>query len=207
MKLTSLLLVVTLFQLHANKTLSQNKKISIDMQDVTIENVINEIEIITDFKFLYEKDTFEADKLVKVSAKNEKLSSVLNKLFINSNVSIVFLEKQIHIKHKEGSVIPKENVKPLIKAAKIQQLQISGTVVDENDQPLPGVSILIKDSTLGTETDFDGVFSLEAVKGNVLVLSFIGMTTQEVTIGNEVVLNVKMIADGAELEEIVIERA
>ena len=156
MKLTSLLLVVTLFQLHANETLSQNKKISIDMQDITIENVLNEIEQITDYKFLYEKNTFQADKIIKVSVKNEKLSKVLNKLFRDSNVSIIFLEKQIHIKQNKESDVPNEKVEPIKEETKIQQLQVSGIVTDGDGNPLPGVSILIEGTTTGTETDFDG---------------------------------------------------
>jgi len=67
MKLTSLLLIISLFQIHANDVLSQNKKISLDLEDVTIERVLNEIELKTGFKFLYENNVFDSDRIVSIS--------------------------------------------------------------------------------------------------------------------------------------------
>jgi len=83
-----------------------------------------------------------------------------------------------------------------------QEKTISGTVSDETG-PLPGVNVLIKGTTTGTETDFDGKYSITANTGDVLVYSFIGMSTKEVTVGTSNSINVVLVADNI-LEEVVI---
>lgn len=203
MKLTSLLLIVTLFQLHANESFSQNEKISLDMEQVTIKSVLNEIELNTDFKFLYEKSVFQIDRIVSLSVKKKKISEVLNSLFKNSNVSIVFIEEQIHIKPNDESIPSKKE--EAINIDKVQQIEISGTVTDENGQPLPGASIIIKGTTTGTETDFDGKFSLEIPEGsNYIVVSFIGFKTVEIAIGEQTSFNIQLEEDAAQLDNVVV---
>lgn len=83
-----------------------------------------------------------------------------------------------------------------------QAKTITGTVSDETG-PLPGVSVVIKGTTTGTETDFDGKYTIEASVGDVLVYSFIGMARKEVTVGNSNTINVAMEADNV-LEEVVV---
>ncbi|MCF7569436.1 TonB-dependent receptor plug domain-containing protein [Sabulilitoribacter arenilitoris] len=81
---------------------------------------------------------------------------------------------------------------------------ISGTVVDGSGLPLPGVNVIVKGSTTGTQTDFDGNYAINAVVGADLVFSFIGMTTLETTIGNSSIVNITMEEDSAQLEEVVV---
>jgi len=83
-----------------------------------------------------------------------------------------------------------------------QEKTITGTVTDETG-PLPGVSIVIKGTTTGTETDFDGKYSINANTGDVLVFSFIGMSKQEKTVGAANVIDVVLVADNI-LEEVVV---
>jgi len=83
-----------------------------------------------------------------------------------------------------------------------QEKTISGMVSDETG-PLPGVSIIKKGTNNGTETDFDGKYSIQAKEGDILVFSFVGMVTQEKTVGAEDTINVVFVADGV-LDEVVI---
>ncbi len=83
-----------------------------------------------------------------------------------------------------------------------QEKTITGTVSDETG-PLPGVSILIKGTTSGTETDFDGKYAIQAKQGDVLVYSFVGMVPQEKTVGAANVINVVLVADNV-LDEVVV---
>lgn len=85
-----------------------------------------------------------------------------------------------------------------------QMVQVSGTVTDETGQALPGVNILVKGSTGGTATDALGKFVLNANESDVLVFSFIGYTTQEITVGNQTVIDVVLLADIQTLQEIVV---
>ncbi|WP_427875268.1 carboxypeptidase-like regulatory domain-containing protein [Flavobacterium sp. MMS24-S5] len=87
-----------------------------------------------------------------------------------------------------------------------QERAVSGTVSDNTGMPLPGVSVLVKGSKTGTQTDFDGKFSIKASSSQVLVFSYIGMKTQEVAASSSVV-NVKLSGDAQELEAVVVTTA
>ena len=84
-----------------------------------------------------------------------------------------------------------------------QEKTITGTVSDETG-PLPGVSIIIKGTVTGTETDFDGNYAIKANSGDVLVFSFVGMTSQEKVVGTGNRINVVLVADNV-LEEVVVQ--
>lgn len=85
-----------------------------------------------------------------------------------------------------------------------QEKSIKGVVTDENDDPLPGVNITVKDSDAGTQTDFDGEYSLEVEKGEKLIFSFVGFQGQTKTIGDEDTIDVIMEEGEQSLEEVVV---
>ncbi len=86
-----------------------------------------------------------------------------------------------------------------------QELQtVTGTVTDDNGMPLPGVNVLIQGTTRGTQTDFDGNYSIEASNGEVLVFSFLGMETIEVTFQDSPRIDVTLSPDAAQLDEVVV---
>ena len=84
-----------------------------------------------------------------------------------------------------------------------QERTITGTVSDETG-PLPGVSVLIEGTTIGTESDFDGNYSLEAKSGDVIRYSFVGMTTVKKTVGAESSINITMVSEENTLDEVVV---
>ena len=85
------------------------------------------------------------------------------------------------------------------------QIAVSGKVVSDENEALPGVSVLLKGTNQGTTTDSDGVFKLD-VPGQdaVLVLSFVGYLTEEITVGNQTRIDVRMMPDIASLQEVVV---
>ena len=85
-----------------------------------------------------------------------------------------------------------------------QEREISGTVIDAEGIPLPGVSIQIQGTTLGTITDFDGKYTITAPAGAVLIFSFIGYTTQEILVGDQTGISITLMEDIMELDEIVV---
>ncbi|TYA69788.1 SusC/RagA family TonB-linked outer membrane protein [Seonamhaeicola marinus] len=85
-----------------------------------------------------------------------------------------------------------------------QEKTISGTIIDESGLPLPGTTVLVKGSSSGTSSDFDGKYSIKAKQGDVLVFSFVGYTTKEATVGSSSILNVTMKEDASALEEVVV---
>ncbi len=193
MKLTYFLLFVSLLQSYAN-TYSQNKKVTLEMEEVTLRSVFDEIEQKTDFKFLYEKGVFQTDKIVSIFAKKEKLSSVLDKLLKNLNVSVEYIQKQIIIKREYDDGL---------NAKQLNQSKITGVITDENGLPLAGAVVLIKGTTTGVSTDFDGRFSIDATEGAILEISFLGYLTQEIIATNKP-LEIILKENNLELEEIIV---
>lgn len=81
---------------------------------------------------------------------------------------------------------------------------VTGTVKDNTGMPIPGANVLIKNSTTGIQTDFDGKFSIKAKPEDILVISFIGMKTFETKVGNQKNINFKLEDEGNNLEEVVV---
>lgn len=85
-----------------------------------------------------------------------------------------------------------------------QENSISGTVTDDKGLPLPGVNILIENTNKGTQTDFDGMYTISANRGAVISFSYIGFETKKVVVGDNATINTQLIASAAELEEVVL---
>ena len=85
-----------------------------------------------------------------------------------------------------------------------QEMTISGTVTDQSGLPLPGVNIVIKGTNTGTQTDFDGNYSIKANRGSVLSFSYLGFATQEQVVDNQDVVNIQLREDASQLEEVVV---
>ena len=93
-----------------------------------------------------------------------------------------------------------DNITPVLENETIQQT-ISGTVSDESG-PLPGVNIIVKGTTNGTQTDFDGKYTIKALKEDKLIFRYLGYKPEEKIVGDSSIINVKMIEDGNRLDEI-----
>ena len=84
------------------------------------------------------------------------------------------------------------------------QSVVTGTVTDKANLPLPGANIIIKGTTTGTQTDFDGNFSIEAASGDVLVISYLGYVAQEIAITDKTNLTITLVEDTSQLDEVVV---
>tara|TARA_R110001583_G_scaffold46395_2_gene145519 strand:+ start:5360 stop:8434 length:3075 start_codon:yes stop_codon:yes gene_type:complete len=85
------------------------------------------------------------------------------------------------------------------------QISVSGKVTDQiTGEPLPGANIIIKGSSIGAQTDFDGIFSIVSQKGDVLVISYLGYVSQEILIGDVTNLQIKLIGDSKALDEVIV---
>lgn len=203
MKLTSLLLFISLFQVFAN-SYSQKTKITLNLKNVNVEKVLNEIETLTDFKFFINTKKIDLERTVSVNANKQTVSVILSDIFKNTSIFYEVYNKQIILKNKTE----KENVAPL-KTNKTsyseQQKKISGIVKDKSGLPIPGVNIVEKGTSNGVQTDFDGKFSITISKENaVLVITYIGYKTQEIETKGKAVFNVVFEEDAAKLNEVVV---
>lgn len=92
----------------------------------------------------------------------------------------------------------------LVQVSFAQDKLVTGTVTDPQGMPLPGVNVIIKDTNRGTQTDFDGKYSISASEGEVIVFSFLGFQSLEYTVGNVSQIDVQLSENAAELDEVVV---
>ncbi|MEE9361714.1 MAG: TonB-dependent receptor [Cellulophaga sp.] len=204
MKLTTILLIVSLFKIHAN-SYSQNTKISLDLESVSIKETISAIEKETEFNFFYKKGAVDLDRIISIKAKKEKVFSILNRLFADTNTFYEVLGKQIMLKQRPVTT----NKSYLIKKKELtripQGVKISGKISDKKGGPLPGANILEKGTTNGTQSNFDGDFSIiVSDKNAILTISYLGFTTQEISLDRRTFVSVVLEENAANLDEVVI---
>tara|TARA_R110002126_G_scaffold291603_1_gene454169 strand:- start:30 stop:3074 length:3045 start_codon:yes stop_codon:yes gene_type:complete len=203
MKFSVFILILSLFQLQANTSFSQKNEVSLDFKNVILEKVLNEIENLTEYKFIYKDNEINYKQNVSIIAKKEKLPSVLMRLFNKSDITYEILGKQVILKIKETKRV--KIIKQTNPKKETQDLLFSGVVKDRNGVTLPGASVLEKGTSNGTQTDFDGNFSIK-VKDNTatLVISYLGYKTQEIKIQGLTLIEVILLEDTANLDEIIV---
>lgn len=205
MRLTTLFLIVSLFQLQANESYAQKTKVTLTLENVSIESVLNEIESLTDFKFIYKSSEIDYQKIVSIKAKKEHISIILKNIFDGSNTVFKIVDKQIILKKEYVIDPPLPDLNLELKPNKNQGYDVKGVITDVNGQPLPGASIIEKGTTNGTQTDFDGNYSLTVNDENaILVVSYLGFSATEIPVNGKETLNIVLQEDTAILNEIIV---
>ncbi|MDO5977357.1 SusC/RagA family TonB-linked outer membrane protein [Flavivirga spongiicola] len=206
MKLTFILFFIFLLKINAN-SYSQNTKISLDLDDVTIAHVFSEIKKITEFKILFANSEIDLERKITINVKKKRIEKILDLLFSKTAIRYKIIDKQIVLAKDDinkGIIQEHFNNNLKAKVPKLQQIEIRGTVKDGKGVPLPGANVLIEGTSTGTQTDFDGNYSIDANKETVLVFSYLGMKTAKITVGDSVTINVVLQEDTAALDEIVV---
>ncbi|UBZ14528.1 TonB-dependent receptor [Flagellimonas marinaquae] len=204
MKLTTLFLLVSLVTLNAN-TYSQSTRISLHLEDVTVAELFTEIESSTDFRFLYNHLKIDAKRKISIDAEKESISSILNRIFSNTDTYFKVRKKLIVVKRKSPQR-PKNNTVTRNRSNQPKvQISVQGTVTDTNNAPLIGANIIEVGTTNGTQTDFDGNFSITVSDENAtLSISYVGFVTQKVDINGKTSLTVTLEEDASQLSEVVV---
>ena len=197
MKITTFILIV--FSLNISATVySQNTKLSLDVNNLSIKEILYQIENQSEFRFIYESGKVNLDKRVSIRAKDESVERILNSLFEKEGIKYEVTENKLILINPSGSKLV------ALQSVSQQKKSISGTVTDEKGEPIIGANIVEKGTTNGTITDIDGKYTLRNISGNTLVFSYIGCITQEVLIQNESSINVRLAEDTQKLEEVVV---
>jgi len=162
------------------------------MSNTSIRDLFGFIEENSEFVFLYRNEDFNVNKKVVVSLKDATINQILDEALRGENVSYDVYERQVVIR-KASDVILSQ-----------QKKDISGTVKDVTGAPIPGATLLVKGTTIGALTDIDGQFKL-SVPGDakILVVSFVGMKTQEMPIVGVSQVNVVLEEETVGIEEVV----
>ena len=195
---------VSVVMAHAVDSLGQevlNTKVSIEVKNTTVSEVLSILEKKADVKFTYSPKLLRSFKKVDLQFEDSKLIDVLAYVF-NTEVSFKVIGKQIALKPMGKSA---QTQLEGFTALPIASIAVSGKVTDPAGTPIPGVSILVKGTTIGTTTNSNGDFSLEVPgKESVLVVSFIGFARQEITVGEMTTINVALAEDITQLNEVVV---
>jgi len=188
MKLTTALLLFTCFQVSA-KAFSQTR-ITLKLQSTELKKALSIIERKSNYRFLYNDETVKAGTKVDVDANNTPVTDILDKLFANRLLSYKILENNL-------VVITGKDVE-------VTETKVSGKITSVQGEVLQGVSVKVKGSTLGAQTDLNGNFSLTVPDNAVLIISYVGYVTQEVSVSGRNSLNISLVASTQKMDEVVV---
>jgi TonB-linked SusC/RagA family outer membrane protein len=187
-----LIMFLGMFALPAN-LYAQKNKITVNIQNGTLYDLVSEIEKQTDYMFFYKSEDIDKNLKVNVRAENKPVSDVLTEILQGTNLSYTVDSKYILIAKKSNQIF--------------QQIIVKGIVTDAaTGEPLPGVNIFVKGTTTsGTTSDMEGKYSLLVPsRDDVLVYSFVGFVTQEISVGTRTVIDLSLSEEAQEIDEVVV---
>nr|WP_321452664.1 TonB-dependent receptor [uncultured Carboxylicivirga sp.] len=193
MRLTIFFLMVGAMQLFATSSYSQKTRVTLALVNTSVEDVLTNIEEQSEFYFLYNRKLVDIDRKVNISTTNSTIDNVLDEVFAGTNTEHQVVDKKI--------ILAPANVM----TTQQDKITVSGEVKDNKGEPLPGVSIIIKGTTVGTITDINGLYSLINVPSTAtLIYSFIGMETSEIEVGGQSQINITMEDSSFGMDEVIV---
>ncbi len=186
-----ILFCTSVFSLTPRELISQNTKVTIDVdKEVTVDEVFDIITKQTKYAFMYQAGLFKDFPKVHLQKGVVRMDKLINESIALGKFNVVLTA----------------NNTILIKEAKTQQqIQVTGKVTDEAGMPVAGVTVLIKGTTRGTSTDFDGTYTITVHNPeNVLVFSALGFATQEISVDNQSKINITLKESISELDQVTI---
>jgi TonB-linked SusC/RagA family outer membrane protein len=193
MRIVLFLMLVCIIQSFALDSKSQNAKVSISVNEMKLEDILEKIESESYYRFAYSRAEIDVTKTYSLSIKNAEIKELLEQLFKQREVSYSIIDRQIVLSSAKEPSISSQ-----------QQKSVSGKVTDSSGSPLPGASVVVKGTTTGVITNSNGNYSLSNVPENaILQFSFVGMISQEIVVGTQSSINVTMQTDSYGIEEVV----
>ncbi len=169
---------------------------SFKAEDKKVREVLDIIEQNSNYRFFYNDEFESINKVVNLKVESENINQVLDKLLATSDYTYSLFENNLIVISLKNNVREQSN---------LQQNIVRGTVKDQEGNPIPGVTIVLKGTTLGTTTDINGNYIINVVDPqSVLVFSFIGYINQEITVGNRSQINISLTEEVVGLEEVVV---
>ena len=195
MRITLFFLIAGLLQVSAS-VYSQQTKLNLKVENESVSKVLKLIEDQSDFHFLYRSDNLNGVPEVTIDVRGAKLEEVLDKVIVPFGFTYEIDDHTVVIKRAAPVPDPVQ--------AEQQKKELSGRVVDTKGLPIPGVTVIVKGTTIGTITDNDGKFKLSApTDAKTLSFSFVGMNSQELPIVGETAFNLVMAEEIVGLDEVV----
>lgn len=203
MKISLLFLFVFAFQLSAVNSNAQDAAIKLKSNTLTIGELIREIEKQTDYLVVYSNREVDTEKEILLKEKTNKVSEYLKEAFANSDIGHDFENNYIVLLKKinrNASAIAQ-----MIETAQQEGKTVTGTVRDENGEPVIGATIMLKGTDIGVVSDINGRYSIDVPNRDaVMVFSYIGYLTEEIPVGDQREINVTFSEDLIGLDEVVV---
>ena len=193
MKLSFIFMVSSVGLANAVGSYAQETRISLNAENKTVQEVLDQIEEKSDFSFFYNNRHVDLNRRVTVSVDNADIFKVLDTVFTGTNVVYSVVDNRIVLSLKNELPTITQNV-----------VRIMGTIVDETGTPVIGANVAVKGTTNGTITDMEGRFSLEVELGATLEVSYIGYLTQTVKVNSKDNLSITLKEDTKALDEVVV---
>ena len=174
MRLTTLALIA--FSLNISATVySQKTKLSLNVNNQSIKEILFLIENQSEFRFIYESGKINLDKKVSVREKDQSVETILNHLFAKEGIKYEITENNLILINPAE----KNNSPGMPVVAQGKKGNVTGIVTDASGEPIIGANVVEKGTTNGTITDIDGKYTLDNVSGKILLISYIGYISQE----------------------------
>jgi TonB-linked SusC/RagA family outer membrane protein len=201
LKIAFFIVMISVSNVFGENTYSQMIKVSLRMENKPLEMVMDEIEKQSEFYFIFNQKQIDVNRIVSIETNNKLITDILPELFNSTNVNYAILDRKILL-----TTDPLDNSSlATISGNELQQKQLTGIVTDKNAKPLPGVNVVISGTALGALTDIDGKYIIDLPPdAKSLRFSFIGMQSQEISIGKLSQINVTMVESSVGLEEVVV---
>ncbi|PKQ63928.1 hypothetical protein BZG02_07915 [Labilibaculum filiforme] len=195
MKITSFLILIASLQISAN-VYSQQTTFTVQFKNASIYDLMQEVKNKSEFDFLYSDDEIEGVKINNSEFYGSRVEDILTECLKETKITYVIEDKVI--------ILMPAPAKATI-TAPVQKKELKGTVTDQDGIPLPGVSVVVKGTTVGAATDINGNYTLELVNDNaVLVYSFVGMLPKEIAYAGQKTIDVKLLSDATQMDEVVV---
>ncbi|RDB03878.1 SusC/RagA family TonB-linked outer membrane protein [Runella aurantiaca] len=179
-----------------------NRRISVSIENQNVESAIRKISKAASVRFVYSPQLIRADRKVNLNMQDKSLSDVLESLLKPLQISYEVAGSQILLRTEQ---VKQEEIPQANSQNTVIDITVGGTVTDEKNEGIPGVSVALKNTTRGTTTDANGKFSLSVVdESSVLVFSFLGYEKQEIAIGSRKIINLQLRPDPKSLQEVVV---
>lgn len=189
-----------------------NREVTLSLSDVTLEKALRELEVNVDVKFVYSPERIKLNEIVTIEVAKKRLQEVLHELltprgieFVQDGSTNFVVLKPVRKKVNERPDRASGKESPSTAPVEQAYVSITGVVTDAfTNQALPGVNVVLKGTTNGTNTDANGRYTMQATAGDVLVFSFIGFATQEILVASQTTIDVVLQEDAARLNEVVV---
>lgn len=171
--------------------------LSLQASETSLQSVLGEIERKTGFHFSYYSNHIKKKKIT-LDVADQSLMAVLKDIADQTKLSFKRINQNINVLEIDAE----KSVQDL--AIDWVDVGISGKITDENGEGLPGASVVVKGTSSGTTTDLDGKYKLTVPEESTIVVSFVGYKTNEIVVGSQSVIDVRMKLDAEQLEEVVV---